>query len=165
VAGADLNTCLLPEIVVSLGAVPVAPYATPSTDDLPLSLEPFVRQSDVVMLARHGSLTMGSDLSTAFKLLEKLEQAAHISYLAMAIGGAVEFPAGELERLRGLRDFYGIRTHQIACSANATGKCPYDVAGTKDNLPADHQMSDEETRRLIDVIAERVVAELHRRGG
>lgn len=160
VAGADLNTCLLPEIVVSLGAVPVAPYATPSTDDLPASIEPFVKQSDVVMLERHGSLTMGSDLSAAFKLLEKLEQAAHISYLTLAVGGPVRFQQSELERLRGLREFYGIKTQQIACNVNGPGTCSTNGASSAVGSSSDRQLSDEQMRLLIDTITDRVVAEL-----
>ena len=178
VAGAPLDTCLLPEIVVSLGAVPVAPYATPSTEDLPASIEPFVKRSDVIMLERHGSLTMGKDLGTAFKLLEKLEQAAQISYLAMAIGGPVQFPPEELERLRGLRDFYGIKTQQVACSLSPTGQCANALRAAESTAGAEStsnskasanapggdsgvaSLSGEDIERLIAAITERVAAEL-----
>lgn len=116
VAGKTVDTCLLPEIVVSLGSVPVAPYATPSTDDLPWSMDGYVQQSDVIMLERHGSLTVGKDLDTAYKLLEKLEQSAQICFYANLLGGAVPFSIDELERLQGLRDFYGADTAQLVCA-------------------------------------------------
>jgi hypothetical protein len=31
----------LPEVIVNLGKIPLAKYATPSTEEVPLSIEPF----------------------------------------------------------------------------------------------------------------------------
>jgi len=170
VAGVPIDTCLLPETVVTLGAVPVAPYATPSTDELPQSIEPFVRDSDVVMLARHGSLTMGKDLGTATKLLEKLEQAAQISYYATLLGGATRFSTPELERLQGLRGFYGVETQQLACSLNQssagdveskrTGQGECAACESADSAMANLNLTDQQVASLVDVIAGQITARL-----
>ncbi len=116
IAEAPLDTCVLPEVVVNLGNVPVAPYATPSTEDLPASMRDLIRESDALMLARHGSVTVGSDLSEAFKKLEKLEHTAEILIYARLLGGAKSFPLEELNRLQGLRDFYGVKSKAVACA-------------------------------------------------
>ena len=79
-----------------------------------------IRRSDVVMLARHGSVTVGPDLSDAFKKLEKLEHNAAIMIYARILGGPKPFSQGQLRELQGLRDFYGITTQQIACSTLAS---------------------------------------------
>ncbi|HSA24843.1 MAG TPA: class II aldolase/adducin family protein, partial [Myxococcota bacterium] len=55
VAGIPLDQCLLPEMVVSLGAIPIAPYGTPSTEEIPASIRPFVPRCDAVLLANHGA--------------------------------------------------------------------------------------------------------------
>ncbi len=115
IAEVPLNTCILPEVVVTLGSVPVAPYKTPSTDDLPASMSTLIRQSDAVMLARHGSITVGGSLSDAFKKLEKLEHNAEILIYARILGGAKPFSREQLEELHGLRDFYGITTRIDPC--------------------------------------------------
>ena len=47
------------ENVVNLGAVPVAPYAQPSTDEVPDSIAPFLQEHDAILLAHHGALTVG----------------------------------------------------------------------------------------------------------
>lgn len=119
IAEAPLDTCVLPEVVVTLGSVPIAPYATPSTEDLPASMSDLIARSDVVMLARHGSVTVGSDLSDAFKKLEKLEHNAEILIYSRILGGAKPFADSDIERLQGLRDFYGIRNTSIACATGA----------------------------------------------
>ena len=121
IANAPLDTCVLPEVVVTLGEVPVAPYAAPSTEALPESMRELIRGSDALMLARHGSVTVGGDLSDAFKKLEKLEHNAEILIWARILGGATPFSGEQLSELQGLRDFYGIRTRQVAC---ATGAAP-----------------------------------------
>jgi L-fuculose-phosphate aldolase len=117
IAGAPLDTCMLPEVVVTMGDVPIAPYAAPSTDALPESMRDLIAKSDALMLARHGSVTVGPCLSEAFKRLEKLEHNAEIMIYARMLGGAQPFSENQLQELQGLRGFYGINTQQIACAA------------------------------------------------
>jgi L-fuculose-phosphate aldolase len=117
IAGAPLDTCMLPEVVVTMGDVPVAPYAAPSTDALPESMRDLIARSDALMLARHGSVTVGPSLSEAFKRLEKLEHNAEIMIYARMLGGAQPFSQNQLQELEELRGFYGINTQQIACAA------------------------------------------------
>ena len=120
IAGAPLDTCMLPEIVVTMGEVPIASYAAPSTAALPESMRELITKSDALMLARHGSVTVGPSLSEAFKRLEKLEHNAEIMIYARMLGGAQPFSENQLQELQGLRGFYGINTQQIACAAPGT---------------------------------------------
>ena len=120
IAEAPLDTCILPEVVVTLGNVPVAPYATPSTEELPNSMQNLIRESDALMLARHGSLTVGVSLSDAFKKLEKLEHTAEILIYARILGGAKPFSNDELRRLYDLREFYGVKTKALSCASPAS---------------------------------------------
>ena len=111
-----LDTCLLPEFLLNLGKVPIANYATPSTDDLPRSMSHLILESDTIMLARHGSLTAGKNLSDAFKRLESLEHSAEILIYTRILGGAKPFSADEINKLHGLREFYGINSKTVACT-------------------------------------------------
>lgn len=134
IAGAPLDTCMLPETVVTMGDVPIAPYAAPSTDALPESMRDLIAKSDALMLARHGSVTVGPCLSEAFKRLEKLEHNAEIMIYAQMLGGAQPFSQNQLQELQNLRGFYGINTQQIACAA--TGAHPAQVAPPAKVTPA-----------------------------
>jgi L-fuculose-phosphate aldolase len=112
---------MLPEVVVTLGNVPVAPYAAPSTEALPESMRELIRQADVLMLARHGSVTVGPDLSDAFKKLEKLEHNAAIMIYARILGGPKPFSNQQLEELQGHRPSPAVPTRTTSNRHLPTG--------------------------------------------
>lgn len=104
VAGIPLNQCVLPEAILTLGAVPIAPYGTPSTNEIPDSIKPYVEKSDAVLLANHGALTLGVDLLTAYHRMETLEHSARIVFLAMQLGNVNIISEKEVEKLMDLRE-------------------------------------------------------------
>jgi L-fuculose-phosphate aldolase len=110
VARISLEACLLPEAVVGLGAIPLAPYATPSTDEVALSISPFVKNAQAILLSNHGVVTFGRDLLDAFFKMEKVEHAAQIVLVARMLGGAIPLSEEELEKLRRVSiKSYGVR--------------------------------------------------------
>lgn len=106
VANQPLDGYIMIETVISIGSVPVAPYGTPSTYELPDSIAPFLQEHDVLLLQSHGALTMGSDLLTAYYRMETLEMFAKISLTAKLLGGAQEIPRDQIDRLLDLRENY-----------------------------------------------------------
>ena len=96
----------LTEVVSGLGEVPVTDFAMPSTDEVPESVRPFVRDHDAVLLANHGSLALGATLWQAFDRLETVEQTARIYTLVRLAGGGVEFTEEQAATLRGLTGYY-----------------------------------------------------------
>ena len=57
VAGIPLDRAVLAEVVTTLGSVPIAEYATPSTKELPEAVRKYVKAHDGMLLANHGALT------------------------------------------------------------------------------------------------------------
>ena len=98
--------CLIGQVIF-VGAVPLTPYATPSTDEVPDTIAPFLQEHDVLLLANHGALAVGADLSTAYYRMEMLEHQAQISLIARQLGGAADLPRKEIDRLIGMRGQYG----------------------------------------------------------
>ena len=82
IAGFPFNSKVLPEVWLTLGHVPLAPYATPGTDEVAESIEPHVACSRAILLKRHGAVTLGRDLAEASLRMQKLEHAAKIFYYA-----------------------------------------------------------------------------------
>ena len=78
-AGIALDMPLLTESVVSIGVVPVAPFALPSTEEVPDSIAPFCKTHKAVLLSNHGPLTWGADLQEACFRMEVLEQLATVT--------------------------------------------------------------------------------------
>jgi L-fuculose-phosphate aldolase len=85
-AGKALDEALVSEIVISLGTVPLAGYATPGTVDLCDSIEPFMEDHDAVLMANHGVVTCGDDLLSAYMNMETVEHYAKISLVAHQLG-------------------------------------------------------------------------------
>lgn len=76
-ADIQMNKPYLPEMVVSLGAVPTAKYGTPSTVEVPNSIKKFVCKTDVIMLDHHGVVAAGQSLEDALIKMETLEHVAN----------------------------------------------------------------------------------------
>jgi L-fuculose-phosphate aldolase len=94
-----LDRPVFPEVVVGIGRIPLAEYATPSTEEVASSLAPYVKTCEAILLANHGVVTFGDDLYSAYFKLEKVEQAAHIISVARTLGGETTLTVAELERL------------------------------------------------------------------
>jgi len=95
-----LRTEFFPEAVLSFGSIPLAPYATPSTSEVPASLMPFLDSAHAILLASHGVVTFGRSLAQAWERMQKVEQLAHASFVAMTLGGGVPLTEGEILSLR-----------------------------------------------------------------
>jgi L-fuculose-phosphate aldolase len=122
VAGIPLNKCVLPEAILVIGAVPIAPYGLPSTMEIPDRIRPFLKNSDVILLANHGALTMGSDLLNAYHKMETLEHTANIVWKAMQLGNLNVLSAEERDRLMNLRDKYNLTGKVAMCDATPMPK-------------------------------------------
>ncbi len=108
-AGVPLDRPYLPESVLMLGAVPVVPYARPSTRQVPEGIRPYLKRTDTLVLERHGSLTMGKTLDEAYFKLETLEHTARVVWLARQMGEVPVLPADEVKEILKLRkSVYGL---------------------------------------------------------
>lgn len=99
IAGVSMAEPVLPEVVLLLGGIPTAEYATPSTLEGPEALADPIAEHDAVMLERHGSVTVGRDLIEAYNRLEKLEHTAKVILAALQAGGCREMDADQIKRL------------------------------------------------------------------
>jgi L-fuculose-phosphate aldolase len=115
VAGIPLDRAVLAEVVTTLGSIPIAEYATPSTRELPEAVRKYVKAHDGILLANHGALTLGADLFSAYYKMETIEHFAKISLVARLLGGENLISREEVMRLQGLRGRYGIAAPAPIC--------------------------------------------------
>jgi L-fuculose-phosphate aldolase len=115
VAGIPLDRAVLAEVVTTLGSVPIAEYATPSTKELPEAVRKYVKAYDGMLLANHGALTMGGDVFAAYYKMETIEHFAKISLVARMLGGERLLSRDEVSRLEKLRGSYGIASPAPIC--------------------------------------------------
>lgn len=108
VANKPLDEYSMIETVIALGSIPVTPYGTPSTYEVPDRVAPYLGEHDAVLLQNHGALTVGANLITAYYRMETLELFAKISLNAHLLGGAKEISRDNIDRLISMREGYQV---------------------------------------------------------
>lgn len=108
VAGLPLDACILPEVVIALGSIPIIPYGTPGTAELYAPLLERLKEHDAFLLANHGAVTVGADIYNAYYKMETLEHFAQISLTARQIGRVRVLNETEAESLYALRERFGV---------------------------------------------------------
>jgi L-fuculose-phosphate aldolase len=108
VAGINLAQCVLPEVVVTLGRVVLAPYGTPGTEELPKTVEADLASSDAFLLSNHGVVTLGRTLTEAFFRLETVEHYAQILHLARQLGSIQRLTTEQVDKLNMQRKGLGL---------------------------------------------------------
>lgn len=103
VAGEPMPADVLPELILYLGDVPVAPYATTGTPALGDVVEPLLARHVAVLLANHGAVTWGPDLATARIRMESLEHSARILLAARVLGRTTRLSPDQIDALDRLR--------------------------------------------------------------
>lgn len=114
-SGVSLANCILPESCISLGFILTAPYTTPGTEEVPRALRELVTRADAVLLDRHGSLTMGPNLTVAYNRLESVEHTAKITHAARCLGEVTPLSERNVEKLRQVARKYGWATIPKGC--------------------------------------------------
>jgi L-fuculose-phosphate aldolase len=102
-AGRALEAAVLPEVIVGVGKIPLAPYGTPGTWELCAGIEPLVHNHDAILLENHGVVTCGPDAGAAFQRMEIVEQYARVMLTAELLGGPHLLPLAEVRKLIGAK--------------------------------------------------------------
>ena len=102
VTDAAFDTRILPESILTLGRVPLVPYATPGTSDLPEALAPYLAAHQAFLLSHHGALCLGRAVEEALDRMIRLEHVARILLMARLLGGARPLSEEQIRRLYGV---------------------------------------------------------------
>ena len=136
VAGEPIPQCVLPEVEVFMGEVPIAPYETPGGQDFADTVIPFVKNgTNTIILKNHGTVTFGKSLEDAYWKTEILDAYCRILMLARQLGNVDFFSERESRELLDLKQRLGFddpRFHVEDC--DLCGNSAF-RDGYKENLP------------------------------
>jgi len=156
-----LDLAVFPEVILDLGAVPLAVYATPSTDEVARSLQPYVGWANAILLANHGVVCMGQDIEEAFYRTEKLEHAAKTLIASASIGGAVALSRAEVDRLYATHEEFK-RRGEFSFTENESSKQSVSQIGASEKLVC-HDCSDENIASSKENSPEHITEEIVRK--
>jgi L-fuculose-phosphate aldolase len=172
VAGISLDRCTLPEVVITLGAVPLVKYGVPGSDELTQDiLENYVKDYDAFLLANHGVVTVGQSLMNAYYKMETVEHFAKISLAARQLGNENVFSPARAQELVDARQRYGVQAG-AGCrieykDASYAQEVP--MSGVAYGAPAtsnttangEVEMSEAEVAQLVSEVAKRIVKQIN----
>jgi L-fuculose-phosphate aldolase len=105
-SGRALDEILCQEAVMTVGAVPLASYATTGTDEVAHSMKHFITRHDAILLANHGAVSYGAKLVEAFMKMETVEHLAHVALVAHQLGSALPLGQDRVQQLQRARAKY-----------------------------------------------------------
>jgi len=103
VAGIALDQMAIPEVIATLGTVPLAPYATPSTEELAHTVDGYIEKCNAILLSNHGVVTVGTDVFSAYYTMERVEHSAYIIWVARSLGGEKPLSQENINKLLEIR--------------------------------------------------------------
>ncbi len=99
VAREPIPQCVLPEVEVFLGDVPITKYETPGGQAFADTILPYVKKSNVIILANHGTVSFGETVEKAYWWTEILDAYCRILMLARDLGKVNYFTQDETQRV------------------------------------------------------------------
>ncbi len=176
IAREPIPQCVLPEVEVFLGDVPITKYETPGGQEFAETIIPFVKKTNIIVLANHGTVSFGEDVEKAYWWTEILDAYCRMLMLARQLGHVSFFPEDKERELLSLKKEWGftdprnteeykdcdicandIFRHSWKESGVAPRAFPRPPAMGKSSAP---EASDQEA--LVQAITERVLAELQK---
>ena len=109
IAGIPLTAPVLAEAVITLGDVPIAPYAKLGSREVPEAVAPFCHTHNGILLANHGAVTWAEEPYAAWYRLESMEYYANILLITEHILGRQNLLTDEqVGALLAMREKFGI---------------------------------------------------------
>lgn len=127
IAHEAIPQCVLPEVEVFLGEVPITKYETPGGQAFADTILPFVAKSNVVILANHGTVSYGETVERAYWWTEILDSYCRMLMLARDLGKINYFSEDKTRELLKLKQGWGFSDPRLDKGMENCDICANDV--------------------------------------
>ncbi|HTD87522.1 MAG TPA: class II aldolase/adducin family protein [Candidatus Binatia bacterium] len=171
VAGVEPPSCMIPEIEVFIGRVPIAPYRTPGTPEMGKLVADLVEHHNTVLMGNHGAVAWSHvSVEDAYFKMEILEAYCRTVWVASQLGQPLKtFTPQQLQDLLKIKQTLGIPDPRIGlkeCELCDNGEwrpgvscavpgAPRDLDQVRTPAPADAD-TEQVVQRITDMIMERL---------
>lgn len=107
IAHEPIPQCILPEVEVFLGDVPITKYETPGGQAFADTIIPFVKKTNVILLANHGTVSYGENVERAYWWTEILDAYCRMLILSKQLGRVTYFTEQKERELLELKQKWG----------------------------------------------------------
>ena len=109
IAREPIPQCVLPEVEIFLGEVPIAKYDIPGSQNFADTILPFVQKANVIILANHGTVSWGESPEKAYWWTEVLDSYCRMLMLARGLGRVNYFSEPEAQALLEFKEQWGFK--------------------------------------------------------
>jgi len=114
VAGIQVPTCILPEVEIFIGQVPLAEYDTPGSKNFAETILPHLRNNaNTILLSNHGAVACDKSLEHAYFHLETLDMYCQILLLSKEVGNVRQLPDEKIHELLDIKKRLGIADSRL----------------------------------------------------
>jgi L-fuculose-phosphate aldolase len=114
VAGVEPPTCMIPEIEVFIGKVPIAPYRTPGTPEMGKLVADLTDDHNTILMANHGVVSWSHvSVEDAYFKMEIIEAYCRTVVVAAQVGPLKTFSNTHLQDLLKIKQTLGIPDPRI----------------------------------------------------
>jgi L-fuculose-phosphate aldolase len=154
ISGKSLDMCVMPEIIMVLGRIPLVPYKTPTTIELAEKVSDYIKNDyRALLLQNHGLLVTGSDIFDACNNLTIVETYAETYLKALSIGNVSPLSANQVGELDELKKKLSFETTNITCSLDYRENPVKNITETADT----------DINKLVKMITENIIREISKR--
>ncbi len=156
VAAEPVPKCILPEVEIFLGEIPITRYETPGSQDFAESIKPYLKDFNLFLLANHGALSLGRDLEQAYYRMETVDHYCRILLYTMQLGQPKQISQekmSELFRLKEQLGYYDRRTQPggdvSCCLPSPTPQSEFPASGETAGQAEGPERTEETIRRIV----------------
>lgn len=127
IAREPIPQCVLPEVEVFLGDVPITKYETPGGQDFADTIIPFVKRTNILILANHGTVSYGETVEQAYWWTEILDSYCRMLMLAKQLGNVSYLSGQKSQELLDLKDQWGYKDPRNTAEYEDCDICANDI--------------------------------------
>jgi L-fuculose-phosphate aldolase len=165
VAGVEPPTCMIPEIEVFIGKVPIAPYRTPGTPEMGKLVADLSDQHNTILMANHGVVSWSHvSVEDAYFKMEIIEAYCRTVVVAAQLGTPLKtFSQTHLQDLLKIKQTLGIPDPRIGlkeCELCNNDEWRPGVTCAPPPKPMDAAEPDRQAEALIQAITDQIMSKL-----
>lgn len=169
-AGIEPPKCLIPEVEVFVGTIPVAEYKTPGSPQMSEILGNLAPKHQSILMGNHGVICWGTSVEDAYFKMEITDSYCRTLWVAAQLPTKrTTIPADEIKKLLDLKQKMGLPDERHGLKAAQLCDCdPWDQIGDRPqacatpagNAPTIDRMTNAELESMVQKLTDQVMASL-----